>query len=72
VNRKTTAIILGGVIGAALGSAIAWTYLRQQEAKAEMAGIVIPNTMTASPGEFLKLGVALLALLRMFDDLFKR
>ena len=72
MNRKMTAILLGGVIGAALGTTIAWTYQRQQEAKMQMNGIVLPNTMTAGPGDFLKLGIALLALLRMFDDLFKR
>ena len=71
MNPKTTAIVVGGVIGAALGTAAAWTYMRQQEAKTELAGIRMPNNMEAGVGDFLKIGVALSVLLRMFDELFK-
>jgi hypothetical protein len=71
VNPKQTAIAIGGVLGAVLGVAAAWTYMRQQEAKAEMAGIRMPNTIEAGPGDFIKIAISLFALLRLFDDLFK-
>lgn len=73
MNPKTTAILLGGVIGAALGAGAAWTYMRQQEAKTSVAalGVRQPVQMEAGAGDFIKIGVALLALLRQFDDLFK-
>jgi hypothetical protein len=73
VNPKTTAILLGGVIGAALGAAAAWTYMRQQETRLPAAalGTRQPLQMEAGAGDFIKIGVALLALIRQFDDLFK-
>jgi hypothetical protein len=73
VNPKTTAILLGGAIGAALGAAAAWTYMRQQESKLPVTalGVRQPIQMEAGAGDFLKIGVALLALVRQFDDLFK-
>ena len=33
--------------------------------------IGLPPKMNAGPGDFIKIGIALLALLRQFDDLFK-
>lgn len=75
MNPKTTAILLGAIIGAALGAGAGWTYMRQQEAKlppvAIAAGVRQPVKMEAGAGDFIKIGVALLALLRQFDDLFK-
>jgi hypothetical protein len=71
VNPKTTAIVLGGLIGAALGAGAAWTYMRQQAAKAELINVKQPDVIQPNAGDFLKIGVALLGLLRMFDDLFK-
>ena len=71
MNPKTTATVLGALIGAALGAAAGWTYMRQQEAKAELINIKQPDVIQPSAGDFLKIGVALLGLLRMFDDLFK-
>jgi hypothetical protein len=71
VNPKTTAIILGGVIGAAIGAAAGWSYIRQQEAKGQLLAIEQPEVIQAGAGDFIKIGVALLGLVRMFDDLFK-
>ena len=71
MTPTTTAIAVGGVIGAALGATLGWTYMRQREAKTELSGIRMPNTMEAGAGDFIKIGVALLALVRMFDDLFR-
>lgn len=71
MNRQTTAIILGGVIGAAIGAAAGWSYIRQQEAQAQLINVRQPETLQAGAGDFFKIGVALLGLLKMFDDLFK-
>ncbi len=71
MNPKTTAIALGAGIGAALGAAAAWTYMRQRESQAELASIKMPATMEANPGDFIKIGLALLGLVKMFDELFK-
>ena len=73
LTPKTTAIILGTGIGAALGATAAWAYMRQMEAKnaANVVSIGLPQQMTAGPGDFLKLGIALLALIRQVDDLFR-
>ena len=71
MNRQTTAIILGGVIGAAIGAAAGWSYIRQQDAKAQLVNIRQPEVIQPNAGDFIKIGVALLGVLRMFDDLFK-
>lgn len=73
LNPKTTAVLLGAAMGAALGAAAAWTYVRQQEAKraADAVSAGLPAQMDAGPGDFIKIGIALLALVRQFDDLFR-
>jgi hypothetical protein len=71
VNPKTTAVALGAALGAIIGAGAAWTYMRQQEAKAELVNFKSPPTMQANAGDFIKIGVAVLGLLRMFDDMFK-
>jgi len=73
VNSRTTAIVVGGVLGAVVGAAAAWTYIRQQETElpASALGVRKPVEMQAGAGDLIKMGVALLALLRQFDDLFK-
>jgi hypothetical protein len=73
VNPKTTAILLGAVIGATVGAGAAWTYTRQREAQYANAIATkgLPVQMNASAGDLIKIGVALMALLRQFDDLFK-
>jgi hypothetical protein len=56
-----------------VGAGAAWTYTRQREAKYANAVATegLHLQMHASAGEFIKIGVALMALLRQFDDLFK-
>ena len=73
LTPKTTAILLGTAIGATVGAGAAWTYARQREAATAnaLATQGLPLKMNANAGEFIKIGVALLALLRQFDDLFK-
>jgi hypothetical protein len=64
---------LGTAIGAALGATAGWAYVRQLEGRnaANALAIGMPPTMNASAGDFLKLGIALLALVRQVDDLFR-
>jgi hypothetical protein len=73
LTDKQIAILLGTLIGATVGAGAAWTYTRQREAKLQEAalGEALPIKMNASAGELIKIGVALMALLRQFDDLFK-
>lgn len=73
LSPKTTAILLGTALGATIGAGAAWTYMRQREAQIADATVRIgmPPKMNANAGDFIKIGVALLALLRQFDDLFK-
>jgi hypothetical protein len=73
LTDKQIAILLGTVIGATIGAGAAWTYTRQREAQqAEAAlGAALPMKMNANAGEFIRIGIALFALLRQFDDLFK-
>ncbi len=73
VSSRNTAILLGGLIGAILGALAGWTYIRQQEAKvpAGALGVRAPATMQAGAADFVKIGVALLGLVRQFDELFK-
>ena len=73
LSPKATAILLGTVIGATVGAGAAWTYARQREARYAnaVATAGLPLKMNASAGEFIKIGVALMALLRQFDELFK-
>lgn len=73
LSPTATAVLLGTVIGGVLGAGAAWTYMRQNEAsKAHLVATKgEPPLMNAGAGDFIKIGVALLALLRQFDDLFK-
>jgi hypothetical protein len=73
LSPKTTAILLGTAIGATIGAGAAWTYMRQREASYAdaIATAGLPPKMNANAGEFIRIGIALFALLRQFDDLFK-
>lgn len=73
MNSRNTAILLGGLIGAVLGAVAAWTYIRQQESKLPVAtlGVRQPTTMQAGASDFVRIGVALLGLVRQFDEIFK-
>ena len=73
MNSRNTAILLGGLIGAILGALAGWTYIRQQETKQtdDTLGIRAPARIQAGASDYVKIGVALLGLVRQFDDLFK-
>jgi hypothetical protein len=73
VSPKTTAILLGTAIGATLGATAGWAYMRQLEARnaSNAVAIGLPAKMNAGAGDFIKLGIALLALVRQVDDLFR-
>lgn len=71
-SSRTTAIIIGAIVGAALGGAAAWAYAKAQENK-------VPDRLTsgvqyryeAGAPEFVKIGLAVLALVWQVTDLFK-
>lgn len=73
MNSRNTAILLGGLIGAIIGALAGWAYIRQQEAglPAGTLGVRAPARMQAGAADFVKIGVALLGLVRQFDELFK-
>ncbi len=73
MNSRNTAILLGGLIGAVVGALAGWAYIRQQDTQlpAGTLGIRAPARMQAGASDYVKIGVALLGLIRQFDDLFK-
>jgi hypothetical protein len=73
LSPKTTAILLGTAIGATLGATAGWAYIRELESRnaANALAIGLPPKMNAGAGDFVKLGIALLALVRQVDDLFR-
>ncbi len=73
MNSRNAAILLGALIGAVIGALAGWSYIRQQEAQlpAGTLGVRAPAKMQAGASDYVKIGVALLGLVRQFDDLFK-
>ena len=73
LSPRATAILFGTAIGAPLGATAGWAYMRQLEARnaANAVAIGLPPKMNAGAGDFVKLGIALLALVRQVDDLFR-
>ncbi len=73
MNSRNTAILLGGLIGAILGALAGWTYIRQQESNlpATTLGFRAPATIQAGASDYVKIGVALLGLVRQFDEIFR-
>lgn len=72
VSPRSTAIIVGGVVGAALGATFAWAYMQMQQAKNPpqvAAGRQL--RLQAGAPEYLKVGVSLLMLIRQVTDLFR-
>jgi hypothetical protein len=72
VSPRNTAIIIGGLVGAALGATAAWAYTKAQEDKlATHLAAGGQLRLQAGAPEYVKIGITLLALLRQVTDLFK-
>lgn len=72
VSPRSTAIIVGGVVGAALGATLAWAYMQAQEGKiAPQLAAGRQLRLQAGVPEYAKIGVSLVMLIRQMTDLFK-
>jgi hypothetical protein len=72
MNGKMSMILIGGAVGAALGATVTWAYVKAQEEKSLAGtGIAQPMKMEAGAGDFVKIGLAVFALMRQVTDLFK-
>lgn len=68
---RNNAIVIGALVGLTLGVTAGWVYSREKQAREISRGNAHPLRLQASPADFAKLGIALLALVRQVDDLFK-
>lgn len=73
MSSRNSAIIIGGVIGAALGATAAWAYTKAQEGKQPSSGTAALRTqhLQAGASEYVKIGMAVLTVIRQVADLFK-
>jgi hypothetical protein len=72
VSDRNKAIIIGGLVGAALGITAAWAYAKVQEEKlAPQLADGRELRLQAGAPEYVRIGIALLALIRLVTELFK-
>ena len=72
MSYRYKAIIIGALVGAALGGAAAWGYAVAQEGKlASSQGTPGQLQLQAGAGDYVKIAVTLVALLRQLVDLYK-
>jgi hypothetical protein len=74
VSSRNSAIIIGGVVGAALGATAAWAYTKTQEGQQLQTGGASgrPVRLQVSASEYVKIGMAVLTVMRQVADLFKQ
>jgi len=65
MNARNKALIVGGMIGALIGLLAAWIYVRDLPEEEGQE----PTLPAIAPGETLKLGLGILALLRQIAGL---
>jgi hypothetical protein len=70
MSQKSKAMALGGLVGAVIGATAAWAYVRSQEGQTAADGKTMLRLQAGAP-EYVKIGVALLALVRQVVDLLK-
>ncbi len=63
-DKKTQGILFGVLIGAVLGAAIGWAYTSSRKDDNEAARL--------APGDYFKLGIALLGVARQVGDVVQR
>ena len=65
MRNKKRGLLIGMLVGAVLGTALAWAVLGNDDDSSE------PLRINASPGDWFKLGLALLGVARQLSDLVK-
>lgn len=72
MTSRNTAIIIGGAVGAVLGATAAWAYTQAKQGKLT-SGVEAGQQLRLQAGapDFVKIAVALVALVRQVTDLFK-
>ncbi|PKO21742.1 MAG: hypothetical protein CVU38_12965 [Chloroflexi bacterium HGW-Chloroflexi-1] len=72
VSSRNKLIVVGGLIGAAIGATAAWAYTQNQDYKRlesnRMGGAL---RLQAGAPEYVKIGMSVLTLVRQVVDLFK-
>lgn len=72
MSARNRFIIIGALVGAVLGATAAWAYGKAQEGKLPAASQTGPQLrLRAGAPEYVKIGMALFALVRQVVDLFK-
>jgi hypothetical protein len=72
VSFRDKALIIGGLVGAALGTTAAWAYAKTQESKLPVSAQAEGQLkLQAGAGDYVKIAVTLVALVRQVVDLFK-
>jgi hypothetical protein len=72
VSSRNTAILIGGLVGAALGATAAWAYTQAQTGKQPAAAAAGQQLrLQAAAPDYVKIAVSLVGLLRQVVDLFK-
>jgi len=66
MNSRNKALIIGGLLGSALGVLAAWLYIRAPREEEAMPPQAIP------PGKMFKLGLAIMEVLRQVATLGER
>ena len=66
MNSRNKALIIGGLVGSALGVLAAWLYLRTPREKEAVPPQAVP------PGKMFKLGLAIMEVLRQVATLGER
>lgn len=71
MSSSNKMILIGGLVGAVVGATAAWAYAKAQESKLSAAGAQAGLRLRASAPDYVKVGMALLTLVRQVVDLFK-
>ena len=66
MNSRNKALIIGGLVGSALGVLAAWLYLRAAREEEEAPPKAVP------PGKMFKLGLSIMEVLRQVATLGER
>lgn len=66
MNSRNKALIIGGLVGSALGVLAAWLYIRTPREEEAMPPKAVP------PGKMLRLGLSIMEVLRQVTTLGER